>query len=212
MELALARLLLTLPIFFAAVVIHEYCHGWAAYKLGDSTAKLAGRLTLNPLAHIDLIGTLILPISLSLIHSPVVIGWAKPVPVNFFNLHNPKRDMIWVGLAGPFSNIVLAVILSIFLKLNFLAQYPLILLLLQTGAFINLILAVFNMLPVPPLDGSRLVMGILPRRYAIYYSYLEPFGILILFALLYLGLVDRVIWPVVIYLSKILGVYLPVNL
>lgn len=209
MDINLATLALNLPIFFAAVVTHEYCHGWAAYKLGDPTAKLAGRLTLNPFAHIDPVGTLFLPLFLSFIHSPVIFGWAKPVPVNFLNLHNPKRDMIWVGLAGPLANIILAVILSIFLKLHILANQPLILLLLQMGVLINLILAVFNIVPIPPLDGSRLVMGILPKKYAIYYSYLEPFGILILIGLLYLGLVERAIWPVVIYLSKILGVLVP---
>lgn len=209
MDLILARLALTLPIFFMAVVIHEYSHGWVAYKLGDPTAKLAGRLTLNPLVHIDAVGTLFLPIFLSIIHSPIIFGWAKPVPVNFFNLHNPKRDMIWVGLAGPFSNLIFAIILSMFLKLNILAGHPLILLLLGMGVLINLILAIFNMIPIPPLDGSRLVMGVLPRKYAAYYSYLEPFGIIILVALLYLGIVGRVIWPLVIYLSGLLGVALP---
>lgn len=206
MDALLARFALTLPIFFAAVVVHEYCHGWAAYKLGDPTAKLAGRLTLNPLAHIDPVGTLILPIFLSLIRSPIVFGWAKPVPVNFFNLHNPKRDMIWVGLAGPVANIILAITLSLFLKLNIMTSHPLLLIILTTGVLINLILAIFNMIPIPPLDGSRLVMGILPRKYAIYYSYIEPFGILILVGLLYFGLVERAIWPAVIFLSHLLGV------
>lgn len=208
MDALLGRFALILPIFFVAVVIHEYCHGWVAYKLGDPTAKLAGRLTLNPFAHIDPIGTVFLPIFLSLIRSPIIFGWAKPVPVNFFNLRNPKRDMIWVGLAGPVANIILALILSVFLKLHILANHPLILIILATGVLINLILAIFNIIPIPPLDGSRLLMGILPKKYAIYYSYMEPFGILILIALLYLGLVERAIWPAVIFLAHLLGVNL----
>src|SRR3989338_3844065 len=102
-------LLSSLVIFFSAVIIHEYCHGWVAYKLGDPTAKYAGRLTLNPLEHIDPVGTILLPLMLIILKSPVLFGWAKPVPVNFWNLNNPRRDMIWVGLAGPTANFMFAV-------------------------------------------------------------------------------------------------------
>ena len=107
--------LLSLCIFFFAVIIHEYSHGWVAWKLGDSTARFMGRLTLNPLAHIDPIGTIFLPLILIMTHSPVLFGWAKPVPVDFFNLNNPKRDMVWVSLAGPAANLIFAILLSLLL-------------------------------------------------------------------------------------------------
>ena len=196
--------LVSLPVFLLAVVAHEYAHGWVAYRLGDPTPKYSGRLTLNPLAHIDPIGTIILPLSLLLLGSRIIFGWAKPVPINFLSLRNPKRDMFWVGLAGPFANIFLVLILSFLLKMK-----------LPLGAFfnefiiaaimINLVLAIFNIIPIPPLDGSRLVAAILPWRYAIIYNRLEPFGFLIILLLLYMGLLNKLILPVVRFLLKFLG-------
>ena len=106
-------------IFFFSVILHECAHGWVAYRLGDPTAKERGRLTLNPIKHVDFLGTIVLPIMLVVVGSPVILGWAKPVPVNFARLRNPKRDMVWVGLSGPMTNILLALILSIILKSNF---------------------------------------------------------------------------------------------
>ena len=191
-------LLIFLPI---AVVIHEYAHGWVAYKLGDPTAKYAGRLTLNPLAHIDPVGTIIFPLLLILMRSPFLFAWAKPVPVNFYRLRNPKRDMIWVGLAGPASNLSLALLLSILLRLNF--PFPLLLL---GGIFINLILGVFNLIPVPPLDGSRILMGLLPHNLANSFARLEPYGFIILFAFLWLGIFHKFILPIVFMLAALLGV------
>jgi len=200
------KFILTLSIFFFAVVIHEFAHGWIAWRLGDSTARDQGRLTLNPLAHIDPIGTIFLPLILLVSHSPVIFGWAKPVPVNFRSLNDPKKDMIWVGLAGPMANILVAILLSFLLKFFTLTGGSMILAILKTGIIINLVLAVFNILPIPPLDGSRVAMGMLPRELAMKYAKLEPYGFIIIFGLLYLGIVGSVIWPLVMYLAGLLGV------
>lgn len=199
------NLIIIILVFLPAVILHEYAHGWVAYKLGDPTAKLAGRLTLNPIKHIDPVGTILLPAFLILMRSPILFGWAKPVPVNFLNLYRPKRDMLWVGIAGPVVNIFLAVTLSLLLKLELSDGLRDI---LGLAILVNLILAVFNMLPIPPLDGSRLVMSLLPMPYARSYAKLEPYGILIVFVLLYFGLLNRVVWPLVLSLAKMLGVTL----
>ena len=202
------RFLITLSIFFLAVIIHEYAHGWAAWKLGDSTAKNAGRLTLNPMAHIDAIGTIFLPMVLLITKSPIVFGWAKPVPVDFHRLNNPKKDMVWVGLAGPAANILFAILLSFILKMSnlTLTGSPLFISTLNSVILINLVLAVFNLLPIPPLDGSRVAMGLLPRDMAIKYAKLEPYGFMIIFGLLWLGVIGSVIWPIVMSLARLLGV------
>ena len=190
-------------IFFYAVILHECAHGWIAYKLGDPTAKLLGRLTLNPVKHVDPIGTVLLPIMLLMMNSPVVFGWAKPVPVNFMNLRHPKRDMIWVGLGGPFVNILLALFFSQFLRIHLsISDNRLI----ESAIMINLVLAIFNLMPIPPLDGSRLIMGLLPGRYAALYGSMERFGILIVLLLLYAGLLEKVVWPAVHFLAHYLGV------
>ncbi len=178
-------------------------HGWTADRLGDSTARERGRLTLNPIKHIDPLGTIVLPAMLVVIHSPVILGWAKPVPVNFARLRNPKKDMIWVGLSGPATNIVLAIIFGQFLRNNIFPSSQFV---FQMAVFINLVLAVFNLLPIPPLDGSRFVMGILPVRYARVYAGLEKYGIIIIFLLLYFGVLGRVVWPLVSTLAVYLGV------
>ncbi|MBI5150512.1 MAG: site-2 protease family protein [Candidatus Omnitrophica bacterium] len=198
--------ILIILVLFTSVVLHEYAHGWTAYKLGDPTAKLAGRLTLNPIMHVDPVGTIFIPgvlITMRLlgIHT-FVFGWAKPVPVNFGRLNNPRRDMVWVGLAGPAVNILLAVIFSQLARLNVpSAVYHFA----ETVVFINLLLAIFNMIPVPPLDGSRLVMGILPRALAVPYSRLERYGILIVVLLISMGVFENVVLPVLALAGKLLG-------
>jgi Zn-dependent protease len=200
-------LLLSLCIFFFAVIIHEYAHGWVAWKLGDSTARFMGRLTLNPLAHIDPVGTIFLPLILILTHSPVLFGWAKPVPVDFFNLNNPKRDMVWVGLAGPGANVLFAIALALLLKIPLLTASHFAVSVITAAIMANLVLAVFNLLPIPPLDGSRVAMGLLPYNLGNEYSKIEPYGFIIIFALLWIGFINTIIWPVVIFLAHVLGVH-----
>ncbi len=199
----------TIIILFFSVVLHECAHGWAAYMLGDPTAKYAGRLTLNPIKHIDPIGTIIFPGILILLRfmgfHTVLLGWAKPVPVNFARLRNPKTGMIWVGLAGPATNFFIAIVFSRILRIDGL---PLWLQdVVSLGVFINLLLAWFNLIPVPPLDGSRLVMGILPANMAIAYMRMEEYGMFIIIALLYAGVLDRIILPLVIFSGMLLGVW-----
>ena len=197
--------LISLVLFFFAIVIHEYAHGWVAYKLGDPTAKYAGRLTLNPLAHIDPFGTIILPVLLAFSHSPVIFGWAKPVPIDFYRLGNPRKGVILVGLAGPAANIIMAFVLAAFLKLNF-SLGDFFIYLLKTAAVLNLFLAVFNLIPIPPLDGSRVLMGLLPYGLSHIYARSERYGFIILFVLLYLGMIGRVVAPIVEALAKVLGI------
>jgi len=201
-------IVIVVAILFMAIILHEYAHGWMAFQRGDPTAKLAGRLTLNPIKHIDPIGTILLPgilIGLRMMgHNVFVFGWAKPVPVNFGQLRKPKQDMILVALAGPIINIIIAVLFSQLLLVIPLKYFHFVVL----GIFINLLLAIFNMIPIPPLDGSRVVMGLLPNRLAYQYARLERYGILIVVALLYLGLFERVVLPVIIACGHLLGVEL----
>lgn len=187
-------IILSLAIFFSAVIIHEFAHAWIASRRGDKTAQRMGRLTLNPLAHIDPVGTLLLPLMLIVLKSPVLFGWAKPVPINFSNLKNPKRDMVWVGLAGPLANILLAVFVSYGLKTD-LRNVPIAVSLMQSAMVINVVLAVFNLIPIPPLDGSRVLMGLLPMPLAARLAAFEPYGFIILFALLYMGIFEKIVWP-----------------
>lgn len=197
-----------LLIFFFAVVIYEYAHGLVASLRGDRTAQYAGRLTLNPLAHIDPLGTIILPILLLATRSPVIFGWAKPVPINYWGLKNPKRDIVLVGLAGPLANICLAAALSLILK--FSAALPLFAVsLIYQAVVVNIVLAVFNLMPIPPLDGSRVAVGLLPSSAARQYAAIEPYGFIILFILLYLRLFDYIIWPIVNILLRLLNMPIP---
>lgn len=195
------NIIFSLILFFLAVVIHEFAHGWMAYKLGDPTAKYSGRLTLNPIAHIDLIGTIALPLFLVITGSPILFGWAKPIPVNFLGLRNPKKDMIWVGLAGPGANILLAIVISLIIKLKMIF---LPLQVLEYFMLLNLVLATFNLIPIPPLDGSRVVMGLLPPKLAYQYMRLERFGFIIIVIMLYLGLFQLIVWPVVLKILRFL--------
>jgi Zn-dependent protease len=201
--LNIADLLLSFSLLIIAMTIHEFSHGFIAYRLGDSTAKYSGRLTLNPLAHIDPFGTIILPLFLFL-STGFAIGWAKPVPINYWALRNPKRDIIWVGLSGPLANIILAFLLGMLWRIIPLAQLPA--LVFQKLIYINLLLGVFNLIPIPPLDGSRIAMGLLPADLAARYSRIEPYGFIIVAALTWLGLFDIVIWPMVRFISLILAI------
>ncbi len=184
-------------LLLIAMTVHEFAHGMTAYMLGDSTASNSGRLTLNPLAHIDLFWTIILPFALFLSTAGnFVFGAAKPVPINYQALKNPKKDIIWIGLAGPFANFILAFIVAQVLKFipsNSSVFYYL----LSNLLTINVVLAVFNLIPIPPLDGSRVLMGLLPTNLSRQYAALERYGFIILFVFIWLGFFDRILWPVV---------------
>ncbi len=198
-------IIIQLIILLIAITLHEYAHGWVAYKLGDPTAKYSGRLSLNPLAHIDPIGTIILPLTMVMLRLPP-IGWAKPVPINFQNLKNPKKDMLWVAIAGPCANFLSAVFIALIIKLPIISGNGLFIQLLSLGVLINLILGVFNLIPIPPLDGSRMVTSLLPWKYVNIYNRIEPYGFIIIIALLWLGVLRAIIFPLVIKLGMFLGV------
>jgi len=182
-------------ILLFSVILHEVAHGYAALSLGDPTARAAGRLTLNPIKHMDPWGTVVLPLFLILIRAPFLVGWAKPVPVNPFLLRDPKRGMMLVGAAGPLANISLILLSALVLRILPFAAPPLIFDLFKYCCAINIILALFNLLPVPPLDGSKVVAGILPPKIRDVYVGLERYGIFIIIGLLYLGILDQVIVP-----------------
>lgn len=177
----IVSLLVSFGLLMIAITVHEFAHALVAYKLGDNTAKNAGRVTLNPLAHIDIFWTLLLPIIL-FITIGFAIGSAKPVPINYWALKNPKRDTILIGASGPIANLILAFILSIIWRL--IPHSFIIDLICENLIYINILLAVFNLLPIPPLDGSRILMGLLPRELAYRYSMIGPFGIIIIVLLL----------------------------
>jgi Zn-dependent protease len=200
-----------LPVLFA-VTVHEAAHGYMAYLLGDKTASVLGRLTLNPIKHIDVFGTIILPIALLLLNTGVILGWAKPVPVNSNNFGKPRRDMALVALAGPLSNFTMAIIWAAIAKAGVMLlarSIPGALAVCsmgEAGIMINLMLMVLNLLPIPPLDGSHVVAGVLPRVIAIRYERIASFGFIIILALLYLGVINMIILPAIQFLYGLISI------
>lgn len=196
-----------LPILFA-ITVHEAAHGYAAKFFGDLTAQRMGRITLNPFKHIDPIGTILLP-ALSIMLGGVLFGWAKPVPVNFGQLRRPKQDMLWVALAGPASNFVMALLWGLLLARvgllpetaqGFVSQMSL------AGIQINLVLLVLNLFPLPPLDGGRIAVSLLPMPAAIKFAQIERYGMLILIALLFTGILGVLLSPVLRFFQQLLTV------
>jgi Zn-dependent protease len=192
----ITRAVFNFTIFIIFATFHEYAHGWMAYRFGDSTAKQNGRLSLNPIVHIDLFWTIIIPaILLISTGGRFAIGSAKPVPVNQYLMRNPKRDIIWVGLAGPGANVAWALLLiglmKALVKYNILTLASPVYTLLFICMYINVILLVFNMLPIPPLDGSRVVEGLLPDRYADQYQRIGPYMFIVIIALMYFGVLYK---------------------
>jgi Zn-dependent protease len=187
-----------LPVIFA-ITVHEASHGYAARYFGDMTAHERGRITLNPLKHIDPIGTLLVP-ALTMLFGGILFGWAKPVPVDFSRLRDPKRDMLWVAAAGPASNLAMAIFWVLMYKfsasVNSFVGVPLALM-AQAGILINTVLMVLNLLPLPPLDGGRIAVSLLPSNLAWRYARIEPYGFVILIVLLLTGVLGLVLEPAI---------------
>jgi Zn-dependent protease len=210
-EFSLAQKIIiwAIPVLFA-ITVHEVAHGWVALKFGDRTAQMMGRLTLNPFKHIDPVGTVLVP-GVLLLLGGFIFGWAKPVPVTFQNLRKPKTDMAWVALAGPMANLIMAVLWASIAKLGLmLAQSgsgigePMLYMGLA-GVLINGMLMMLNLLPLPPLDGGRVLVSVLPGPMSWQVSRLEPYGFIILLALLFFGLLGLILWPLVSSLLSVLA-------
>ncbi len=200
MELSVIQkvVIYALPVIFA-ITVHEAAHGYAARYFGDMTAHNAGRITLNPLKHIDPFGTILLP-ALTIMLGGILFGWAKPVPVNFGRLRNPKKDMLWVAAAGPASNLVMAILWALVIKFSLdvseMFAVPMALM-GKAGVAINIVLMVLNLLPLPPLDGGRIAVSLLPHNLARPFAQLERYGFIILIVLLFTGVLSKILDPLI---------------
>ena len=189
-------LIYIIPLLFA-ITLHEAAHGWAASKLGDHSARMMGRVTLNPVKHIDPVGTILVPLLLVIMSVGFIFGWAKPVPINFRALKSQKSGMILVALAGPGANFLMAIGWVIVAIISINLNQPIFLKMAGIGIFFNILLAVFNLLPIPPLDGSRVISALLPGPLAYKYGQFEQYGFLILLGLMYIGGFQLVVLPIV---------------
>jgi len=197
--------LITLVILIFSAIVHEVAHGLMAEKLGDSTARDEGRITLNPIPHIDPFGSILLPGFLLLVGSPIVFGAAKPVPVNFHNLRPMKLGMALVSLAGPLSNFILAALLILPLKFGLIAAGPVADIWLK-AVILNVVLGTFNLIPIPPLDGSKIIASALPTELMYWILSMERYGFFIVIIFLYLGLLDKILLPVITTFFRLFGV------
>ena len=208
-----------LPVVFA-ITMHEAAHGYAALRFGDRTAQMLGRISLNPIRHFDLMGTLIVPLAILVISkltggAGILFGWAKPVPVNFGNLRHPKQDMLWVAAAGPGANLLMALIWAGLIKLALsmpgsVFAMPLALM-GAAGIFINAVLMALNLIPLPPLDGGRIAVSLLPQRMAYTLAQVEPYGIFILLGLMFMGLLGVFMWPLIQALIQLAAFIFAIN-
>lgn len=203
------KILVQLPILMFSVIIHECAHGWMAERCGDDTARVMGRITLNPLPHIDIVGTIILPI-ICLLTSPFVFGYAKPVPVNPYRFNHPRRDTMLVSFSGPASNLLLAFICSLILKTIvllpvFSVELKVVAIqLLSFAILVNLFLAIINLIPIPPLDGSGIVSSLLPADMAHAYEKIRPYGFVILIVLIMSGVISWITLPILRFFARLL--------
>jgi Zn-dependent protease len=187
-----------IPMIFA-ITVHEAAHGYAARHFGDMTAQRLGRISLNPIRHIDPVGTVLIP-SLTMFFGGIFFGWAKPVPVDFTKLRHPKRDMLWVAAAGPAVNLVMAFLWALVIKFSVLAPQNFAMPLALMGAagvITNTVLMVLNLIPLPPLDGGRIAVSLLPHNLAVKYAQIERYGFIILIILLFTHILDKIMWPFV---------------
>jgi Zn-dependent protease len=191
-------------ILMISVILHEVAHGYTAFRLGDPTARDAGRLTLNPLKHIDPFGTVILPLLLILARFPYPVGWAKPVPVNPYLLRDPRRGMMLVSAVGPLTNISLALLSALVIRTLPFSRVPFFFDLLSITCYVNILLSLFNLVPVPPLDGSKVVAGLLPAPFRKPYESVAPYGFLVILGLFYVGLMDKLIFPLCDFIFSLL--------
>lgn len=199
-----------IPVLLFSIIVHEVAHGYVANVFGDSTAKYQGRLTFNPIAHIDIVGTIIFPLLLIITHAPILFGWAKPVPVNPLNLRNPRRHHLYVSMAGIVANLIFAVVCTFCYGFYINIFNPSttgdpVVLMLNFGIKINVILAVFNLLPIPPLDGSWILYHLLPEELANAYRKIFPYGFFILIFLLMSNVIHKIIIPVNSFILKFLS-------
>lgn len=209
------RLIIQLPPLMLAISVHEMAHGYMAFRKGDYTAKLMGRVTLNPIKHIDPVGTVLVPLMLAFSGTGILFGWAKPVPVNSFNFKSPRKDHALVGLAGPASNFALAAVLAIIYRIllwfpgyAFIVSSPIfkpLAAMIVFGIHISVVLGVFNLIPIHPLDGSHVVQGMLPAHQAQVYSRHERYGFIILIVLLFTGILWQVIAPFYSIIVSLIG-------